>query len=342
MANHSEHTSPASIANVAAVANVSTATVSRVLSGRRTKDDDIARRVRKAAADLNYSVNLAASALRSDVTNTIGVIATSLTDPFAAAFIDHFEPAAHARGKQLLLSISDNPTSQAERIQTLIKRKIDGLVILAPSSSLPQIAIRAAEVTTVLQVGGTPLHDRIPWIGITEADAIELALAYLTTHSAHEIALFGGTIDSTNAANTLLTFQTCVRALHLTTASDWTQFGKATSRHGYEATMRIFDGSGQYPDAIVCTNDRIAAGTLAALLALGVRVPEDVQVIGIGDQPQCPTLMVPLTSMRPPYLRIASEALRILDPQIPTEGTKESPLRLALPVNVAQRQSTIH
>ena len=63
-----------SITNVAALANVSIATVSRVLSGKRTKDDDIARRVRAAAAHLNYSVNYAASALRSTVTNTIGLV----------------------------------------------------------------------------------------------------------------------------------------------------------------------------------------------------------------------------------------------------------------------------
>ena len=61
-----------SITNVAAMANVSIATVSRVLSGKRSKDDDIARRVREAAKQLGYSVNYAASALRSDVTKTIG------------------------------------------------------------------------------------------------------------------------------------------------------------------------------------------------------------------------------------------------------------------------------
>ena len=71
-----------SITNVAALANVSIATVSRVLSGKRTKDDDIARRVRAAAAHLNYSVNYAASALRSTVTNTIGLVIPTANDPF--------------------------------------------------------------------------------------------------------------------------------------------------------------------------------------------------------------------------------------------------------------------
>ena len=84
--------SGSSITNVAATAGVSIATVSRVLSGKRGKDDDIARRVRAAAEQLGYSVNYAASALRSDVTNTIGLVIPSATEPFAAQLLDEIEP----------------------------------------------------------------------------------------------------------------------------------------------------------------------------------------------------------------------------------------------------------
>ena len=76
--------STSSITDVAALARVSEATVSRVLSGRRTKDDNIAKRVRDAAEQLNYQANSAASALRSDTTNTIGLIMPGPTDPLAA------------------------------------------------------------------------------------------------------------------------------------------------------------------------------------------------------------------------------------------------------------------
>lgn len=84
--------SGSSITNVAATAGVSIATVSRVLSGKRGKDDDIARRVREAAKQLGYSVNYAASALRSDVTKTIGLVIPSATEPFSAQLLDEIEP----------------------------------------------------------------------------------------------------------------------------------------------------------------------------------------------------------------------------------------------------------
>ena len=101
-----------SITNVAALANVSIATVSRVLSGKRTKDDDIARRVRAAAAHLNYSVNYAASALRSTVTNTIGLVIPTANDPFCAQLLDEIEPVIDVDSQQLLLGIGGDQATQ--------------------------------------------------------------------------------------------------------------------------------------------------------------------------------------------------------------------------------------
>lgn len=89
--------STSSITDVAALARVSKATASRVLSGRRTKDDNIAKRVRDAAEQLNYQANSAASALRSDTTNTIGLIMPGPTDPLAARLSRSWSPKSTAR-----------------------------------------------------------------------------------------------------------------------------------------------------------------------------------------------------------------------------------------------------
>ena len=126
-----------SITNVAALANVSIATVSRVLSGKRTKDDDIARRVRAAAEQLNYSVNYAASALRSTITNTIGLVIPSATETFSAQLLDEIEPTIDVDSQQLLLGIGPNQAAQGERIASLVARHVDGLIVgpISPKSS---------------------------------------------------------------------------------------------------------------------------------------------------------------------------------------------------------------
>ena len=122
--------SGSSITNVAATAGVSIATVSRVLSGKRGKDDDIARRVREAAKQLGYSVNYAASALRSDVTKTIGLVIPSATEPFAAQLLDEIEPTIDTESQQLLLGIGATQEAQAERIESLANRHVDGLIVV--------------------------------------------------------------------------------------------------------------------------------------------------------------------------------------------------------------------
>ena len=119
-----------SITNVAALANVSIATVSRVLSGKRGKDDDIARRVRAAAEQLNYSVNYAASALRSDVTNAIGLVIPSATDSFSAQLLDEIEYASDANEQQLMIGIGNDQTTQIDRIESLVSRHVDGLIVV--------------------------------------------------------------------------------------------------------------------------------------------------------------------------------------------------------------------
>lgn len=145
----------ASIVNVAAIANVSTATVSRVLSGKRTKDDDIARRVRAAAHSLNYSVNFAASALRSTVTRTIGLIVPSVQDPFSARLIDTLEPLVNQSGRQLALSVGRTPEVQKERIVLMAARHVDGLIVVPlPGVDLGDVLAQYAQEIPAVQIGG--------------------------------------------------------------------------------------------------------------------------------------------------------------------------------------------
>ena len=137
--------SGSSITNVAATAGVSIATVSRVLSGKRGKDDDIARRVREAAKQLGYSVNYAASALRSDVTKTIGLVIPSATEPFAAQLLDEIEPTIDTESQQLLLGIGATQEAQAERIESLVNRHVDGLIVVLAVGLAALLTVRAPE-----------------------------------------------------------------------------------------------------------------------------------------------------------------------------------------------------
>ena len=172
--------SGSSITNVAATAGVSIATVSRVLSGKRGKDDDIARRVREAAKQLGYSVNYAASALRSDVTKTIGLVIPSATEPFSAQLLDEIEPTIDTESQQLLLGIGATQEAQAERIESLANRHVDGLIVVpAAGTDLAGTLNQYANTLPIVQICGRQTAPRVSVVGIDENAAMEAIVKHL-------------------------------------------------------------------------------------------------------------------------------------------------------------------
>ena len=127
-----------SIVDVAVAAGVSTATVSRVLSGRRSKDDDIARRVRRAAEVLHYTANPAASALRAETTAMLGLVIPDPPDSFAAGFVARFVSLAAAQAHQVLLLSAESLTrphhggpSTDPGAHPVFGQAVDGCVMVA-------------------------------------------------------------------------------------------------------------------------------------------------------------------------------------------------------------------
>lgn len=268
--------STSSITDVAALARVSKATASRVLSGRRTKDDNIAKRVRDAAEQLNYQANSAASALRSDTTNTIGLIMPGPTDPLAARLLAELEPEVNRSGRQLLLGLGDDQRTQTERIEAMLARRVDGLVVMPPQDA--------------------------------------------------------------SAAELFATLQTSTRVMNLMTEPGWTTFGDNSAKRGYHDVMRLFGDKGNRPNALICATDDVAIGALMALNQLGIRVPDEVKVIGSGDSPAAAIADPPLSSILPPCRLIAHEALRLIS--VSASSKHWLPAHTAYPPQLVQREST--
>lgn len=314
-----------SITDVAALAEVSTATVSRVLSGRRTKDDDIARRVRAAARKLNYSVNYAASSLRSDVTNTIGLLIPSATDHFSARLLDVLEPVVDTEHRQLLLAIGGTQQLQADRIASLAARHVDGLIVVAASGvDLAPTLERFAEDVPIVQVGGRRRSFHSSMVSIDENAAMQMAIGHLAERGARSIAYLAGKEISFESAELFALFHTQLRSFGLTTHTSWNQFGNRSVQRGYQCAMRLFGGPDVprlgRPDALLCEDDSIAFGAMMALRTLGLDVPGDVKVVGYNDSSIASAAMPTITSVRPPFDQIVAEALRLiaLGPEHPT------------------------
>ena len=303
--------SGSSITNVAATAGVSIATVSRVLSGKRGKDDDIARRVREAAKQLGYSVNYAASALRSDVTKTIGLVIPSATEPFAAQLLDEIEPTIDTESQQLLLGIGATQEAQAERIESLANRHVDGLIVVpAAGTDLAGTLNQYANTLPIVQICGRQTAPRVSVVGIDENAAMEAIVKHLAEQGIASAAYMAGNELSFESAELFATFHTHMRTYGLATSENWNQFGERTVQRGFDCAMRLFNGPLVQPEAMVCADDAIAFGVMVAFDALGIRVPEDVLVVATMIPPSR-VHHASLTSVRAP-LSVCVGMLRLL------------------------------
>ncbi|MCI1832930.1 MAG: LacI family transcriptional regulator [Bifidobacterium sp.] len=334
-----DNTANSSITDVAALANVSTATVSRVLTGRRTKDDDIARRVRKAANQLNYSVNYAASALRSDVTNTLGIVMPDPLTPLSSHLLSRFEAAANDAGKQLLVALGADESTQRSRIDTLVSRKADGIVALpCTGADLSPTLEDYVRSVPIVQVSGHCSSFHVNWVGIDETASMQMAMDHLADYNSTAIAFLSAAVDSSAAAELFITFQSSANLLNLLTEPEWTTFGDCSAKRGYDDTMRLFTSRGTHPNGLICATDAIALGALMALHTLGIGVPDDVLVIGSGDSPESAISSPTLTSTRAPVELIVSETMRLLGNE---HGSQHwLPAHIAFPPRLVQREST--
>lgn len=331
--------SNASITDVAAMAGVSTATVSRVINGQRTQDDSIARRVLKAADALHYSANNAASTLRSNVTHLLGLILPNPHQALAAGLLCELEPAVESTGCQLVVGIGSDEQTQRDRIAAMAARKVDGLVIVPPDNAQPDHELDAlAKLLPIVQISGPVISSRINWIGIDQSAAVQIALDHLSAHNASAVAFFGDDVDSDDAAERYTTFQTSMSMRNMDSEPAWSTFGSNTVKRGYDDAMALFAAPGRHPDSIICSSDAVAAGALLALHELTVRVPEEVCVIGAGDTPTAQAVHPTLSSLRLPIASIVKETLRLLHKG--PAGKRWLPSHTAFPPQLIEREST--
>ncbi|PLS31454.1 LacI family transcriptional regulator [Bifidobacterium margollesii] len=358
-----------SIANVAALAGVSSATVSRVLSGKRVKDDDIDRRVREAAQQLHYEVNHAARALRSDAANAVGLITPDAGDPFVAGIINELDPLLCAKSTQLLLGIGSTAESMEWQITAMAARQVDGLIIAAtPSLDLAEVLERHAQRIPIVQIGGAQRLFCTSMIGVDSAASMTATLRHLADSGARSAAFIddghragayltngGGAFDA-GALSAAFTAQTSDFGIF--TRPEWnivdrgkarsTMTGTPAMRIGFDHAMRLFDdeandittttedadGFRQRPEALICTNDAIALGAMYALHTLGLRIPQDVRIVSHGDAPLAVAAMPQLTSQQPPIRQIATEAMRLM------AANRDCPSHVFLPSRLVVREST--
>lgn len=309
-----------SMAQVAALAGVSTQTVSRVANDSPRVDPATRERVEQAMGELGYRPNRAARALRTGRTQTLGLVAQTLSTVGNARMLQAVAEAAASRGYALTIFTLGADGDIAAVFDRLHDQGVDGAIVLNEATAL---ARHASSGGLRLVVIDSPPDDRFSVVSTDHAVGARAATERLL-HAGHRVVHhLSGPGDSFAAAERERGWRAALEAAGVEAPpivrGDW------SAASGYEQTRRMLRNGAV--TALFAANDQMALGALRAIDDAGRRVPQDVAVIGFDDVVDAAQFRPPLTTVRQDFDALGERAVQQLIALI--EGAPVQDLRLA-------------
>jgi len=327
------------IYDVARVAGVSLATVSRVVNQRPNVRPETRQKVLAAMKELNYRPNLIASALMTGRTATIGLLVPDITNPFFAEICRGVEDAGFAMGFSVMICNTDEKLEK-ERwyIDVLRNKGVEGIILASPEVNDPNIAALHAEGFPIVLLTRGVDAPEVPSVGVDDFRGGYLATEYLLRLGHRRVSLFGGPTRTRPGLYRKKGFEAAMEQYGVPVDPALVDEGEFTAASGAEQATRLLARQVPLPTAIVAGNDLIAIGAIKVLRRSGIRVPEDVSVIGFDLTALARDFDPEITSIAQPMQDLGSEAMRMLVERIREPA---APVRqILLPPRLSVGEST--
>ncbi|MGY0063656.1 LacI family DNA-binding transcriptional regulator [Streptomyces sp. LZ34] len=299
---------PPTIADVARAAKVSPSTVSRALNREhRFYRSPSAARIREIATEIGYAPNPVAANLRRQQTNTIGVLVPRLTDTVMAMLYEEIAAASLKRGYHTLVATThDDPDLERDNGDVLLQRRVDGLVLTTARTDggfSQDLTHKGIPHVLALRTYG----DSAAAVGDDRLGGY-LATRHLIDLGHRRIALIAGPTYASSALGRRAGYEEALREAGLPFDEALILPSTFSMESGEEAGQHLLTRTPR-PTAVFAVNDNTAIGVLASVQRAGLRVPEDLSIVGYNDIPLATRLAVPLTTVRVPFDAIAAAAV---------------------------------
>lgn len=279
---------------------VSVVTVSKVLHNHSDIGAETRKRVLQRMKELNYRPNLAARALVTGRMSLIGLIVPDLTHPFFAMVAKGLSSALRPHGYSLILSSSeDDPTLERKEVDQMLARRVDAVILASVRQDASSFhAIHAQQTPCILldrRFSGVSAN----FVGIDDRLVGTLATTHLIEIGCRTIAHIGGSIVSTaieRQEGYLATLEQRKLTLPPGYVVSYPRGDDAGDHRGYEGMKELLKLNPR-PDGVFCYNDPVALGAMKAILEAGLRIPEDIALVGCGNANYDELLRVPLSSI---------------------------------------------
>ncbi|TLS32342.1 LacI family DNA-binding transcriptional regulator [Geobacillus thermoleovorans] len=326
----------ASIKDVAKRANVSTATVSRVLRNAGNVTEETRQRVLEAIEALNYQPNVLGRYLRRMETETVLVVVPDITNPFFSKVLRGIEAVALKHGYQVLLGDTQNDVRLEEQYLNLLpQRQVDGMIFLTARIRKELVEEMAEQFPIVLACEYLEGAD-IPTVSIDNISSARKATEHLIRLGHCRIAHLSGPMNIILSRDRLRGYQQALAQHELEADAALVQEGDFTYESGYNLTLKLL-ALEKPPTAIFAANDEMAIGAIKAVRHRGGRVPDDVAVVGFDDIQMASIFEPSLTTIAQPMFEIGQKAMELLLALI--EGTSARRRQLVLPDRLVIRDS---
>ncbi|MCF7353464.1 substrate-binding domain-containing protein [Vibrio sp. CK2-1] len=319
----------ATMKDIARLAQVSTSTVSHVLNKTRFVSEDIEKRVKQAAKELNYAPSALARSLKMKCTKTVGMLVTTSTNPFFGEVLKGVERRCYEKGYNLILCNTEGDSERMKAsIDTLLQKRVDGLMLMCSTLEGEEIEIfeRYPELPVVVMDWG-PMEYASDKIQDNSFKGGYLATQYLIDHGHTNIGCVTGPLHRSQAS---LRFDGFKQALHdnnLTLNENWIAQGNFECDGGYDAYQAL-KLNGALPSALFVCNDMMALGLINAASQDGIKIPHELSIVGYDDIQLTKYITPSLTTIHQPKHQLGKTAVDTLLSRLESPNAPQQVIQL--------------
>jgi LacI family transcriptional regulator len=324
-----EHSAPSTLIDVAREAGVSPSTVSRILNGTAKVSDEKRQAVLKAIARNNFAPNLMAQALKKGRSHTIGIVVQDIASPFFDEILHGVDDGLKGTGyASVIVSGHWNAAEEADRIRLLLARKVDGIVLLSGRMD-DDTVLQFARQKPIVSTGRALATRQALGFKLDNEQGAWMAVRHLIELGHRRIAFVSGPANNVDAAARLQGYQRALREADIDLDPALVVAGDFHENSGLLAVNQLLDARQPF-SAVFAANDQSAYGVRLALYRKGIRVPDDISLVGFDDLPGSAYTTPPLTTVKQPLYDMGLAATHALLSLINGEAASASipPLEL--------------
>ncbi len=327
--------------DVAKKAGVSIMTVSRVINGIKGKVSEKTRqKVLQIVKELNYYPNSVGRALHGSKLKTIGVVSPLVTagivleNPFYYELMMGIEDTCTEKGFDVMISTRKR-LKHSDYLRNYYERKVDGVIIIAPDIHTIDFDTIEKDNVPVILIGERTTHN-ISYVDADNENGGFIAVEYLYNKGHRKIGILTGNQLMRNSIDRLNGFVKAMKHFNLEIRNEWILNGNFTYNDGIECAKTLLKQK-ELPTAVFCSNDLSALGFLNEIKKHGVRIPEDISIIGFDNIYASQYSTPPLTTIKQPIIEMGRAAAELLLTKINNKDLISQ--GRIFPVNIVERES---